>query len=123
MFALFVNVDLVAEGPRRAVIDHARLTATGAPQDGRGGGTISVSMFPAASGNLNAGVGNGNGQQEQIAEAGNGDGGGVSPSPVDSGATAVSSGARLSNTSRHAVATMAPIAPVTTSTPSQYLSR
>ena len=56
-------------------------------------------MFPAASGNLNAGVGNGNGQQEQITEAGNGDGGGVSPSPVDSGATAVSIGARLSKTS------------------------
>ena len=105
------------------MIDHARLTATGTPQDGRDGGTISVSMFPAASGNLNAGVGNGNGQQEQIAEAGNGDGGGVSPPPVDSGAIAVSSGARLSNASRHAAATMAPIAPVTTSTPSQYLSR
>ena len=77
------------------------------------------------SGNINA---SGNGHQEQIADGGGGEGdsGGVSPTPVDSGAAAmaiVSSGARVSNASRQAATAMASIAPVTSSTSSQYLSR
>ena len=123
VFALFVNVDLVAV---RGGGDHARLTATGAREDGHGKTISAARMFPSVSGNINA-SGGGNGHQEQITDAGGeGDSGGVSPTPVDSGAAAmaiVSSGGRVSNASRQAATAMASIAPVTSSTSSQYLSR